>query len=86
MIYRKMVEAVVAASVALLKKDKPYERATLEVAYRNGVLDTVVAMLLLPGMKEKILFEKVKTAFAGVHQDWVHTKLAEERLVDVLLT
>lgn len=85
MIFRKLVEGVVAAVVPLMKKDKPYERATLEVAYRNGILDTVVAVLLIPGIKEKALFEKVKKAFEPVHQDWVHTKLAEERIVDALL-
>ena len=83
--YRKMVEGVVAAVVPLLKKIEPHGQTAVEVVYRNGILDTVSALLLLPGVSERALFEKVKRAFDPVHLGFVHTKLAEERIVDALI-
>lgn len=82
--YRKLVEGVVASVVPLLKQIGKQVNDT-DNGYRGGILDTVTAILLLPGVKEKALYQKVKHAFREVDKDFIHTKLAEEKIVDALL-
>jgi hypothetical protein len=83
-VYRKLVEGVVAAVVPLLKAIGP-QINDVDNGYRGGVLDTVVAVLILPGVQEKAMYAKVKHVFREVNRDFIHTKLAEERIVEALL-
>jgi hypothetical protein len=84
-----MIQGVVSATVSLLKGMNPPSvgngGGTQWTFYRNGVYDTVTAILIRPGVQEKALFDKVKRAFEPVHKDWIHTKLAEERIVEAIL-
>lgn len=86
MLHRKLVEGVVAATVPLLKPLYANTTKSLDKGYEAGVLDTITAVLLTPGVAEKALYEKVKRAYAAMKDSgWHHTKLAEERIVEALL-
>ncbi len=82
---RKLMEGIVAAAVLVLKGLKLHDKSPGGKSYRHGIYDMLTALLMRPGVSEVAVYEKVKAAFEGVHRDFVHTKLAEEKIVEALL-
>lgn len=81
---RKLIEGIVAAAVLVLKGLKEDDNPTRK-SYRHGVYDMLTALLVRPGVTEVAAHEKVKMAFDRVHRGFVHTRLAEEKIVDLLI-
>lgn len=86
MLYRKHVEAIVASLMPIvLKRKRDMNGYELYENYVAGAMAVAAAMLNRPGVSAKAMQKKVSSAFRGVHEDFVHTKLAEEKIVEDLL-
>lgn len=86
--YRKLVEAVVSSLVAVLKltaRPGYGEFQAMTKARRAGAIEVAVHLLVRPGADHNATRNKLVSLFDDVHDDWVATKLAEERLVEAVL-
>lgn len=85
MIYKKVVEAIVVGLIPIIKTRKVGETDGPRELERQGAFKLAAALLIHPGGTEAAIYDKVYMAFREVHEDWLHTQVARERIVNAIL-
>jgi hypothetical protein len=83
--YRKLVEAIVVGLIPIIKTRKIGETDGPRELERQGAFKLAAALLIHPGGDESSIYAKIHHAFRDVCQDWVHSQVGRERIVNAIL-